>query len=151
MRLTSTLAWLATITHDCFMNRDGWQELEECLRRLNIHPRDLTEQFVRSGGHGGQNVNKVSSCVILTHKPSGISVRCEEERSQNQNRLLARKRLIDRLEGLARARINARRQAVERLKRQKRQRNRTSKERTLKFKRFRSEIKKTRKSPESDT
>lgn len=129
------------------MNTDAWKVLEARLKRLNIHPRDLTEQFVRSGGHGGQNVNKVSTCVILTHVPSGISIRCEEERSQSQNRYLARKRLADRLEGLARTQLSEKRQAAEKLRRQKRKRNRTAKERTLKFKHHRTQVKKNRKAP----
>ncbi len=128
------------------MTLDAWQALEERLRGLGIRPQDLSEHFVRSGGHGGQNVNKVSSCVVLTHRPTGITIRCEEERSQTQNRFLARKRLAEKLEALEAARIREKRYTAEKARRQKRKRNKTSKERTLEFKRRRSEVKKSRQS-----
>ena len=132
------------------MSTDALKNLEIRLGRLHVREQDLTEQFVRSGGHGGQNVNKVSSCVILTHIPSGVSVRCEEERSQSQNRLLARARLADRLEAIERSRILSKQQAAEKLRRQKRKRSGGAKERMLKQKHHRSELKQNRRRPQRD-
>ncbi|NUN48009.1 MAG: peptide chain release factor 1 [Candidatus Brocadiae bacterium] len=64
---------------------------------VEINPNDVEMQFTRSGGPGGQAVNKTSSCVLLFHKPSGIQIRCQVERSQHQNRELAYKMLRARL------------------------------------------------------
>ncbi|HML94772.1 MAG TPA: peptide chain release factor-like protein [Thermodesulfobacteriota bacterium] len=59
---------------------------------------DLEESFVRSRGPGGQNVNKVSTCVRLRHLPTGITVRVDKDRSRGVNRFLARRELLSRYE-----------------------------------------------------
>jgi protein subunit release factor B len=74
------------------------KELEARLARLGVREADLGEQFVRSSGAGGQHVNKTSTCVLLTHLPTGLQVKAQENRSQALNRFLARRRLCDLLE-----------------------------------------------------
>lgn len=71
-------------------------------RDIVIRPEELDVQFYRAGGHGGQNVNKVSTAVRLTHKPTGIVVTAQTERFQEQNRInalnLLRTKLWERIE-----------------------------------------------------
>jgi protein subunit release factor B len=74
--------------------------LRQKMAELGVREEDLEETFVRSSGHGGQHVNKTSTCVQLHHKPSGISVSASRERSQSVNRFLARRELLERLEAL---------------------------------------------------
>jgi len=58
------------------------QALAERMEKLGLREEDILEKFIRSGGHGGQNVNKVATCVYLKHLPSGVEVKCQQERSQ---------------------------------------------------------------------
>jgi len=106
-------------------------ELLERMARLGIRESDLEESFVRSQGAGGQNVNKVSTCVVLTHRPSGTSVKCQEGRSQALNRFLARRLLVEKIETQVHGRQSAERQRVEKLRRQKRRRSRRAKNKML--------------------
>ena len=73
-------------------------QLAARMAKLQIKESDLEESFTRSGGKGGQNVNKVSTAVHLKHKPSGIEVKCSIHRTQGLNRYKARDILCDKLE-----------------------------------------------------
>ena len=75
--------------------------LRDRMEELGIFEKDIDEKFVRSSGHGGQNVNKTSTCVYLKHIPTGIEVKCMKDRSQSINRFLARRELVKRIEGLS--------------------------------------------------
>src|SRR4030043_218254 len=72
--------------------------LKKKMETLGILEKDIEEKFVRSSGSGGQKVNKTSTCVFLKHNPTGIEIKCMEERSQSLNRFLARRELVRRME-----------------------------------------------------
>lgn len=124
---------------------DKWKALEARLLKLGIREQDLDEHFVRAGGPGGQNVNKVATCVVLNHRPSGLAVRCQEERSQGLNRYRARVRLADKMEEMLLGAASRRRQEIEKIRRQKRKRSKRAKEKMLAAKHHRSAIKADRK------
>lgn len=121
---------------------------EEALRAkmeaLRIREKDLEEKFIRSSGKGGQKVNKTSSCVYLKHRPSGIEVKCRQERSQALNRFLARRILANKIETRILGRLSEERKRIEKIRRQKRRRSKRAKEKMLKDKRKRAEKKRMR-------
>jgi protein subunit release factor B len=124
------------------------QEKEEALRermgQLGVREEEFRETFIRSSGPGGQKVNKTSSCVYLVHLPTGLSVKCQQERSQTLNRFLARRILLDRIEHLKTGIVRAERMRVEKIRRQKRKRSRRAQEKTLEAKHIQSEKKSLR-------
>lgn len=76
-------------------------ELAARMARCGLREEDLRESFVRSGGPGGQKVNRTSTCVLLAHGPSGLEVKMQQERSQALNRFFARRRLCEMMENAA--------------------------------------------------
>jgi peptide chain release factor len=117
------------------------RQLVERMVALDVREEDIEEQFVRSSGAGGQNVNKVSSCVLLHHRPSGVRVRCQKERSQGLNRFLARRILLEKIASLRRGAALEAEQRIAKIRRQKRKRSRRAKLRLLEEKRRRGETK----------
>jgi peptide chain release factor len=117
------------------------QALAERMERLGIREEDLTEHFVRSGGKGGQNVNKVSTCVVLVHQPTQTLVKCQRERSQVLNRYRARQLLADKIERQILGRASAEAQRIAKLRRQKRRRSQRAKEKMLETKHARAQTK----------
>jgi peptide chain release factor len=103
------------------------EELEERMRRCNLFEKDIEEKFVRSGGSGGQKVNKSSSCVYLKHITSGISVKIQKSRSQRLNRYYARKRLCELLENKLFGKESTDAKRIEKIRRQKDRKRRRSK------------------------
>lgn len=106
-------------------------QLARRMAALGVRESDLEETFVRSGGHGGQNVNKTSTCVMLLHRPTGLQVKCQSTRQQGLNRFIARRLLLDKIETQRRGYVEAERDRVEKIRRQKRRRSRRAKARML--------------------
>jgi peptide chain release factor len=129
-------------------------EKEEQLARrmgaLGVTEADLRETFVRSGGHGGQNVNKTSTCVMIMHTPSGLQVKCQTTRQQGLNRFLARHLLLDKLEARQSGAAAERRANIEKERRQKRKPGYRAKQQMLADKARRGEKKRLRRDVRED-
>src|SRR5260221_3526478 len=106
-------------------------QLAQRMASLGVREADLDETFVRSGGHGGQNVNKTSTCVMLVHRPTGLKVKCQSTRQQGLNRFLARRLLLDKIEKAKTGHLASEQARFEKIRRQKRKRSRRAKARML--------------------
>jgi protein subunit release factor B len=115
--------------------------LTERMANLGVSESEFAESFIRSSGPGGQKVNKSSTCVHLMHIPTGLSVKCQRERSQGLNRFLARRLLLDKIEAQQKGFAEEKKKLREKIRRQKRKRSKKTKEKILAAKHKRSEIK----------
>lgn len=121
-------------------------QLAQRMAALEVLEADIEESFVRSGGHGGQNVNKTSTCVMLLHRPTGVQVKCQATRQQGLNRFFARRLLLDKIEARKNGFVATERARIEKIRRQKRKRSRRAKDRMLADKSHQAVKKATRRS-----
>ena len=121
------------------------KELEDRFIKLNIKESDIVEKFIHSSGNGGQNVNKVSTCVYLKYLPLNIEIKCQKARTQLLNRYYARKMLAEEVENRLLGEKSKKQKEIEKIKQQKRKRSKRAKEKILEQKKMNSEKKENRK------
>ena len=126
------------------------RDLEEDMRRFNVREEDLLEKFIRSSGPGGQNVNKVATCVYLKHIPTGFAVKMQKARSQALNRFLARRDLLRKIKDHVRGVQSEEEKRREKIRRAKHTRSRRARNRILEKKRLQSRKKEGRRAPNPD-
>ncbi len=127
------------------------EELEKRMLLLGIREDDLIEKFILGSGSGGQKINKTSSCVYLKHIPSGIEIKCQQERSRELNRYIARRELCRRIEERDENILSEKEQAIAKIRRQQKRRTRRSQEKMLQDKKSHSETKRLRKPPKTES
>lgn len=132
---------------DGLVSKDKFNEVCERLYKLGVTEQDLVETFIRGSGKGGQKINKTSSCVQLTYLKTGWVIRCQMSRSREQNRFLARRLLLEKLEKALLGEKSEKEQRSRKIRLQKKRRNRKAKEKLLQNKKHRSDIKKQRQKP----
>ena len=130
------------------VSKEKQEALKKRMEALGIHEEDLIEKFILGSGSGGQKVNKTSSCVYLKHLPTKIEIKCQQERSREMNRFLARRELCDQIAEKLHQEKTARKREIEKIRQQKKRRSRRLQKKILEEKRKRSETKSLRKKPE---
>ncbi len=120
------------------------ESLAERMERLQIREEDLEERFILGSGRGGQKINKTASCVYLKHLPSGHEVSCQDTRSREKNRIIARERLCEHFEKLSATRRLEAARARARRRYQRRKPSRAAKARLREAKQHRAERKASR-------
>jgi len=103
------------------------EALLQKMNELGVLEADIDEKFIHSGGPGGQNVNKVATCVQLKHIPTGIIVKIQKDRSQGINRFLARRSLVSKIEEGLLGKSSAEQLKIKKIQKQKKRRKRRTK------------------------
>ncbi len=109
------------------------QKFEKLLKRmefLDIREQDLEEKFTCSTGPGGQNVNKLATCVQLKHTPSGIEIKAQQARTQAMNRYYARKKLCEILEEKKLGKKSPAQRKIDKIRKQKQKRKSRARQKT---------------------
>jgi protein subunit release factor B len=132
------------------ISREKQEAIEKEMLELGITDADLIEKFILGSGRGGQNLQKTSSCVYLKHIPTGLEIKCQQDRSREVNRFLARRMLCDTIREKVLKEKSDRQMASEKIRRQKQRRSRKQKKKMVEEKRKHSEKKNLRGSPNQD-
>ncbi len=106
------------------VSKEKQEELAARMKRLQIQEGDLIEKFILGSGPGGQKVNKTASTVYLKHIPTGIEIKCSQDRSQDTNRFLARRALCEKLEKDQFGIKTPKEKEIEKIKKQKKRKSR---------------------------
>ena len=125
-----------------------WRQLRQWMLALGVNEEQLLEKFITGSGSGGQKINKTASCVQLQHLPTGIIIKCQDDRSRESNRYFARRRLCEKIEEMQRQEKSKRQQAIDKIRRQKKKRSRRAKQKMRDDKHHQSQVKQNRKPPE---
>lgn len=123
------------------------EALKQRMEELEIFESDLDERFILGSGKGGQKVNKTASCVYLKHLPTGLEVKCQQDRSREMNRYFARRMLCDKIEEERNEKESAKAREIAKLRKQKKRRSRRTQAKILDDKRRHSEKKQLRQNP----
>jgi len=102
-------------------------ELLTRMERCGVREGDLDESFIRSGGPGGQHVNRSATCVYIKHRPTGLEVKMQKSRSQALNRFYARRRICELIEEKSGDMVSAEEVKRDKLRKQKARRRKKSK------------------------
>ncbi len=113
------------------ISKQKQDDLKERMDQLNLREEDLIEKFVLGSGPGGQKVNKTASTVYLKHVPSGIEIKCGQDRSQEINRFLARRQLCERLEKEIFGIKTPKEKEIEKIRKQKKRKIRKNKKKSI--------------------
>lgn len=124
---------------------DKIKDIQRRLSKLGVSAEDMIERFVRGSGPGGQKINKTSVAVYLKHIPTGTEIKVQQSRSQVENRFIARRKLVEKLESIQERTRSLEEQRIAKLRRQKRKRSKRAKEKLLADKKHQSEKKNQRK------
>jgi protein subunit release factor B len=126
------------------VTKEKRKTLEKRMEELEIYEEDLIEKFILGSGSGGQKINKTSSCVYLKHIPTGIEIKCQQDRSREMNRFFARRDLCEKIAAKIHGEKTKKEREIQKIRQQKKRRSRKVKQKVLEEKRKHSEVKSLR-------